>query len=74
MRLNLIQIAFLFFFGTGENFPQTGRAFGICDSSRGSLERKTLWLKNMGVRGGDLCMDWSWAIRKFPEYLQGVHY
>jgi hypothetical protein len=68
-RLCLIQIAFLLFFRMAQNFPQTGKAYGIYSSSREHTDRKTLWSKNMCTRGCNLCIGLNWAIRTHPEFL-----
>jgi hypothetical protein len=65
-RLALIHTAFSVFSTMAHEYPATGAGAGIDDRATGMATR-TLWTKNMCIRGSNLCLGYSWAIRRFGE-------
>jgi hypothetical protein len=70
-RLDLLQVAFSFFFGMMQQYPKCGAQKGITENKTKESPRQTLWARAMCRRACNLCVGLYWAIRKYcaPEYL-----
>jgi hypothetical protein len=71
-RLDLLQVAFSYFFGMMQHYPKTGaKKHGITENKTKDSPRQTLWAKAMCRRACNLCVGLYWAIQKYctDEYL-----
>jgi hypothetical protein len=69
-RLDLVQVAFSFFFTTLTNYPECGKKAGITEKTVEGCRRKTFWTQAMCRRACNTCVGLYWAIQKYctPEY------
>jgi hypothetical protein len=60
--MQLLEVTFHVFFKIAKLYPQTGKRFGIDESSSSPTKKKAVWSRTMCVRVCNLCIALYWAI------------